>query len=580
MRRFFLLTTILFAMGATFLSCSITPKLTQQEQAMIKEPPRPYSRTSPFSGAVSKLGEMISVYGFPRTVIQGKIVINKTACQQNLPIDITDMIKTAVNNIGGKVSYMVYDPQYELYKHGDFLSTYGKNRIGTIAGGVLPEVVIDGAITECDENLDGKSSSVDAYGMVGGGESEADIGGGLEKSVNYSRIALDLHLMDYQTNQLLSKKQTAMSVDVRTIDKGRNFNFMIYGAGLGIDGRRRAVQGKHNAVRSLVELSILQLIGRFYEIPYWRCLPEGREDPEVIRMMRQSFREEKPVSRIRAIQHLLRKHGFPNPITGRLDKHTQEAIKKFRSQYGGGPASVSEDLYVALILSMPMPFEGGHAAQPAVNYQKHSTPVAAARPTQVSASISKSSDPPLALQADFVYRTQGRGPLKPIKSNAELRSGDYYKVRLRANRDCFIYIFQADSSGQFFQLFPMKSFGGVVVNNFNPVRKGKAYIIPAQDKSFVLDQKTGAERVYLVASEQRDQDLESLYAQIVGGRAPKRSHQQLNRYLASKRGVGGVVTDEAVKVSWGETGDVFTIMSQRLSRLDKDKVFVLEFQHQ
>jgi hypothetical protein len=94
----------------------------------------------------------------------------------------------------------------------------------------------------------------------------------------------------------------------------------------------------------------------------------------------------------------------------------------------------------------------------------------------------------LSFEVNYVYRKAGVGELKTINNGDSLQSGDHYKIVFNPDKDCYVYIFQVDSSGQVFQLFPMDNFRGVRVNNLNPVRHGKTYVLPSPDKAFVLDQ--------------------------------------------------------------------------------------------
>ncbi|MEE4355017.1 MAG: DUF4384 domain-containing protein [Desulfococcaceae bacterium] len=554
------------------LSCSIAPELTKQEKEMLHEPVTPYSKDSRFSDALSNLGLMIETYGFPPTVIQGKNVVNKTSCQASLPLDITDMVKTAVNSIGNKIQYMIYDPAYEYYKFGDRFKLYGV----TVTGKALPAVVIDGAITECDEKLESENSGINAYGTVGGGSTETDLDGGMGKNLSYSRLALDLHMMDFRTNRLIPKKQTAMAVDVWELEKSRSFGFRIYGSGLGIDGRRRKVQGKHNAVRSLVELSILKLIGRHLEIPYWRCIPGSQPgdhtDPEVIAMMKADFRKQKSEHRIGIIQVLLQKYGYRVNVNNRMDRATQTALRDFRTKHPGA-FQIDENLYADLMLNTPMPFSGGVTAA----VTSAPVPAAISKPVQTAASA------PLSFYTAFVTRPGGNGHPVSFKKGDTLRSGDYYKIIIRPDEDCYVYVFQADSSGQFFQLFPLREFRGVKVNNLNPLQKGRIRTLPAEDKSFVLDRQTGTERIYIAASRTRNRELENLYADIINARSHKQMHtanRALKTYFSQKRGLAGIASEKTIPAAWKESGDIFSVMSQRLQNVCRDCVYVTEFRHQ
>lgn len=190
----------------------------------------------------------------------------------------------------------------------------------------------------------------------------------------------------------------------------------------------------------------------------------------------------------------------------------------------------------------------------------------------------------LSFKVNYVYRSAGVGKLKAIENGDVLRSGDHYKIVFTPDKDCYVYIFQVDSSGQVFQLFPMESFRGVRVNQFNPVKQGKTYVLPSPDKAFVLDQKSGIERIYFVASTERNTELENLYAELKESARRNKSSQsensrsKLNKYF-KRRGIKVVPSEQYLEVPWRETGDVFSVISQRLENLSSDSLHKLEFIH-
>ena len=190
----------------------------------------------------------------------------------------------------------------------------------------------------------------------------------------------------------------------------------------------------------------------------------------------------------------------------------------------------------------------------------------------------------LSFEVNYVSRTAGVGELKTIKNGSILKSGDHYKIVFTPDKDCYVYIFQVDSSGQVFQLFPMGSFRGVRVNQFNPVKQGKKYVLPSPDKAFLLDKKVGIERMYFIASREENKELESLYAELTAAvkrknsSAVKDTRSKLNKYF-KKRGIKVVPTEQRMEVPWRETGDAFSVISQRLENLSSDSLHKLEFIH-
>jgi len=205
--------------------------------------------------------------------------------------------------------------------------------------------------------------------------------------------------------------------------------------------------------------------------------------------------------------------------------------------------------------------------------------------TEAQETSKQLASPPLSFDINYVYRKGGVGELRTIKNGDTLKSGDHYKIVFTPDKDCYVYIFQVDSSGQLFQLFPMESFRGVRVNQFNPVKQGKRYVLPSQDKAFVLDKKVGIERLYFIASHEQNKELESLYADLTAAikhensSGVKDTRSKLDKYF-TRRGIKVVHSKQSTKVPWRETGDLFLVMSQRLENLSKERIHVLEFVHQ
>jgi hypothetical protein len=130
----------------------------------------------------------------------------------------------------------------------------------------------------------------------------------------------------------------------------------------------------------------------------------------------------------------------------------------------------------------------------------------------------------------------------------------------------------------------MESFRGVRINQFNPVKQGKKYVLPSPDKAFLLDKKVGIERMYFIASHEQNKELESLYAELTvavsheNSSGVKDTQSKLNKYFR-RRGIKVVPSKQSTKVPWRETGDLFLVMSQRLENLSSDSLHKLEFIH-
>ena len=111
------------------------------------------------------------------------------------------------------------------------------------------------------------------------------------------------------------------------------------------------------------------------------------------------------------------------------------------------------------------------------------------------------------LSADVgVFFEGADGKPYPIRNGMVLYSNDNYAIYFKPGRTCYMYVFQEDSTGNVYRLFPNTAYG----TETNPVSKGKEYWVPAKDTWLYLDENVGRERLYIIASMERSQKLASL----------------------------------------------------------------------
>jgi hypothetical protein len=193
---------------------------------------------------------------------------------------------------------------------------------------------------------------------------------------------------------------------------------------------------------------------------------------------------------------------------------------------------------------------------------------------------------PLDFKINYVYRSGGKGKFKPLTTGGTLRSGDHYKIIFTPVEDCHVSIFQVDSANMLYRLFPMKKFGKLILNNNNPVQAGKTYYIPAKNSSFVLDEQTGPETIYFVASRQSDVVLEKQYQALRLRQQQddiartQQAQVQLIQTLRSAKGMATITADPTDKqIAWQEKGEDFSTSPRILPDLCNGCVNMLTFEH-
>ncbi|MEY3220678.1 MAG: hypothetical protein RIT27_2035 [Pseudomonadota bacterium] len=150
----------------------------------------------------------------------------------------------------------------------------------------------------------------------------------------------------------------------------------------------------------------------------------------------------------------------------------------------------------------------------------------------------------LPVAVNYAYRQVGQNEMKNLTNGTVLRDGDHYKITFTPQADGYVYIFQTDSAGKVYQLFPMASMKGVEVHNYNPVKAKVTYTLPANDKSFYLDNQIGEEKIYFIATKQPDQALEQQMA------------ANLKTTKFSARGLGGISNDKNAQQTKVEPSDL------------------------
>ena len=129
-------------------------------------------------------------------------------------------------------------------------------------------------------------------------------------------------------------------------------------------------------------------------------------------------------------------------------------------------------------------------------------------------------------------KNTGAGPqFDVITRDTMLRSGDQIKFFLKVEDNCFVYLIYQSSQGELSVLFPYR-FRRLA----DDYKISGHFYIPKADQWFELDQVTGTEKFYLLASAVRLNDLETLVNTYEGADTSK------------KAGLGGQILSEIRKL--------------------------------
>lgn len=343
-------------LGLVFLlsSCaSIDPAKVDVE---LKET-APQMKITSYTQALSDLGLMSEIYGTGALKIQSNPIGDNTGTAQStggeIPRDITEMLKSSLNSIGGNVIFIPYDPAYIQNQMVTGYSSFDEK--------LIPDVVISGGITEFDRGLETRGEGTDV-----GAEAEftgmkdwlpskrVSIDYGSSSKDGLARITLDFNLLNFRTMAGIARMNTVNSIEVTKAMSDKELGITIFGPTFGRKGSIKKVQGRHAAVRLLVELSMIQIVGKHLALPYWSLLGEENEaDDVVISAIQKSYYSMDSATRVALVQEWLFLHGYDVKITGEVDAATVAAMRNFDPDFTANQ-TVSAESFVDIYTHIPI----------------------------------------------------------------------------------------------------------------------------------------------------------------------------------------------------------------------------------
>ncbi len=492
----------------------LTPEISETERQEL-EHISPYSNDSGYMQALSKLrGMILASSTIPSgIVIQPEPITNKSVSTygqgEDIPIDVTNIVITALSKLTSqKIKIVPYDPKFATASH------------------LQPNIILAGSITEFDKDIEVSRNDLRLDALLDHGSSNAEGGGDADNNKKMSRITIDFYLLNAATQEVLPGTSISNTIRVLEIEKGRGFNFEIFGSGINVNGRIRSTQGFHRAVRNLIGYSIVQLVGRAFELHYEPLLGISTKDQVITQSSVDSQQLTSP-----AASSALQKN----------DQKRKKRKKNNSSRVNATPgfAAAEQDIHM--------------------NQRPHSVAPAPAMNVKIA-----------------LVQQHGADLKEVITAGEELKSGSQYRIIVKPEQNCCLYVFQKDSTNSLFTIFPTSN---SQQNLDNPLLKGKVYFFPNKEHSFFLDEQRGREQIYFYITAKHDRYLEKLLRQYSQtGKSGESSRkkavgQKITAYLATKDIVS------PLRYSQELVGRNHSLEMTEIRSLSGKNMYVLPFMH-
>lgn len=346
-------------LAAVLILLSGCGEMNPQNVDIELEKSAPVVKVTSYTQALQDLGLMSEIYDTGLMKVQSQDIADQTGTSATtggeIQRNITEIMKSTLNGIGGNVIFIEYDPAYIQNQMVSGYSSFDNKAI--------PDIVITGGITEFDRGLEtrGEGTNLDAEVEF---RSAADwlpsktvgVGYGDTGKTGKARITLDFNLKDFQTLAGIPRMTATNSMEVYKGLQESELGITLFGPTFGLKGSIKKVQGRHEAVRLLVQVSMIQMIGKYLALPYWRLLgDDAKPDKTVLDSISATYYRMDKTDRIGAVQQWLILHGYVVNINNQLDTKTVAALMSFDATLAGADiSSISEQLFTKLYLSIPI----------------------------------------------------------------------------------------------------------------------------------------------------------------------------------------------------------------------------------
>ncbi len=328
----------------------------------------------------------------------------------------------------------------------------------------LPNYYIRGAVTQLDEN------ALDSQQSVGIALPFADLGVSRDQVV--SLLSVDMNIGDSVSRTIIPGVNASNSMAIVRSGKAGEAGGKIGKAGLSISMSLNQSEGVGAGTRALIELGLIELMGKLTNVPYWKCLEIEKTNPSMQQQARDWYDVMTDADKVTFVQRKLGGLGtYRGAVNGQMDRATVDAISRFKAENGLiADGRIDFDLYYALL----------DADGSAIGEDKVGASITApARPqapagTKVSLTSDRGDRP--------VYR-----PREDLKGQVSLSS------------DGFLYCYYKDSTNTIARIFP---------NRFQPdpfVTGGKTMSLPGDNVPFKIRfDKPGSREQVLCLGSDRD----------------------------------------------------------------------------
>ncbi|MBF0137085.1 MAG: DUF4384 domain-containing protein [Magnetococcus sp. DMHC-1] len=414
-----------------------------------------------FSAALSCMDDLFLSYKRKGLVITSQGLPDET---QQVKAGTKDMMISAISAMSVKSNAF----KFVDFDGGQTDISNLQNMIGSAEvlqneGFQIPSHYIRGAITSLDPGV--------TTDKVGGGISVPALALGVSKDQMVSVISMDMNIGNLATRQILPGKNAKNSISVVRAGAGGDADGKIGKAGLFFNLSLDRSEGPAAAVRTLIELSLIEVLGKLNEVPYWKCLDIPATSPQMMQQAREWYDRMSIKDRTALTQRVLQGGGYLTGDfkSGVIDEATKTAISRFQSDNGQiADGRINFDLYYSFLTKdlILAPAQGSDGT-----------------PESAVSQVKPVTTTPLSLK---LSTSKGKSPT--------LRAKEQLQLDASVTDPAYLYCFYQDHTKTVVRVFP---------NRFKTdsyIGAGERVKFPDKDFSILMEKPNTTEKVLCMAS--------------------------------------------------------------------------------
>ncbi len=360
---------------------------------------------------------------------------------------------------------------------------------------LVPPYDIKGSVSQFDENVI---------------RNQKDFGVGLSPFVNLgiardaasSVMGVDLSVLSTEDMTILPGVTSRNSVVIMKSGRGTDGDAAYHKFGLSYSMQLSKSEGTSQALRGLVELAAIELMGKLTKTPYWRCLGTDAAKSEEVKLEIADWYFAMAATRVELIayfQNQMRRRGFyDGPIDGEFNPAIDEAITNYRDALGLEKKALLDEKFFERYLDtdpnkIARPDKPARWAAPAPDGA--TTTTAAATPANTNTTANTSDTLRLAL-ATTAKRTT-------------FAQGEPFDLTLQPSTDAHVYCYLQDEHAKITRFYPNRFARDSLVSAAGPLS------LPGRMRFQLSMSMKGAKETIACFATRRDV-LSDLPAQVAG----------------------------------------------------------------